>query len=219
MRFLCLFGVVMVGCVRDEPAPRAEAPHRVEAPRDSRPVIVAFGDSLTEGLGVAEGQKYPDHLQRALDQAGYRYRVLNAGVSGDTSNNALERVQSVLRQSPKIVILEIGGNDGMRGLPVEGTRRNLEEMITALQSAGIKVALWGMTLPRSYGPDYIRSFEKMYAEVAKSHGLRMIPLRDELGKFAGNETLLQRDGIHPTGEGYRTLVPLILKSLEPELQR
>ena len=189
------------------------------AARDGRPVIVAFGDSLTEGFGVTDGQKYTDYLQKALDDKGYKYRVLNAGVSGDTSNNALDRVQSVLNQDPKVVILEIGGNDGLRGLSVEGTKINLREIISKFQKMGIKVVLWGMTLPPSYGPDYVKSFERMYAEMARERRVPMIPLREEIARFAGNEKLMQRDRIHLTGEGYRTLVPVILKHLEPLLER
>ena len=219
MRLLCLLGMVMMGCGGNEPAPAPDAPRPKKSAKDTRPVIVAFGDSLTDGFGVPEGQKYTDYLQQALDEKGYKYRVVNAGVSGDTSNNALDRVQGVLNQDPKVVILEIGGNDGLRGLGVEGTRSNLKEMIAKFQKMGVKVVLWGMTLPPSYGPDYVRSFERMYAELARELRVPMIPLREEIARFAGNEKLMQPDRIHPTGEGYRALAPVILDYLEPLLQR
>src|SRR5690242_182475 len=134
-----------------EAAPAAIAP----APIDTRPVIVAFGDSLTAGYGVEPGKSYPDFLQRRLDTAGYRYHVVNLGVSGDTTTDGIQRLPEVLAAKPELVILEFGGNDGLRGLPVSTTRANLTQMIQSLQKSGIRILLAGMTLPRNYGSAYI----------------------------------------------------------------
>ncbi len=131
------------------------------SPVDSRPVIVAFGDSLTAGLGVAPGKSYPDDLQRLIDAAGYEYRVVNMGVSGETTTDGIQRLPDVLALRPAIVILEFGGNDGLRGLPVSASHANQAVMIEALQKAGIKILLAGMSLPPNYGADYIHSFDQL----------------------------------------------------------
>ena len=177
--------VMTAGCTK---APEAvEAPVRApEAGRakptpsetDSRPAIIAFGDSLSEGLGVEPGKSFPDQLQRKLDKQGYRYRVVNMGVSGDTSTGGLGRIDYAISMKPEIVILELGGNDGLRGVPVASTKANLERMITAFQSAGASVLLAGMTLPPNYGPDYIRQFESAYRDLAAKYKLPLIPFSD-----------------------------------------
>src|SRR6476646_6663513 len=121
---------------------------------DYRPRIVAFGDSLTAGLGVAAEEAYPARLQRRLDEQGLRYRVINAGVSGDTTAGGLRRVDWVLKSRPQIVILELGGNDGLRGLSLDQMHDNLDDIIQRLQAAGVKVILAGMKLPLNYGEEY-----------------------------------------------------------------
>lgn len=181
------------------------------APPDTRPIIVAFGDSLTDGFGVPPGQKYTDFLQKAIDDAGLKYRVINAGVSGDTTANALDRLPSVAALKPKLVILEIGGNDGLRGLPVEQTRRNLEDIVKGLQSAGAKVLLWGMTLPRNYGAKYVHDFEQVFTGTGKKYGLTILPVT-EFGRVD-----MQPDGIHPTGAGYQKVAPVVFKYVRKEL--
>src|SRR6185295_4535240 len=119
--------------------------------RDSRPIVLAFGDSLTAGYRVQPGLAYPERLQNKLDTLGYKYRVVNMGISGDTSSAGRARIRSAIEQKPTIVILELGANDGLRGLPVSGLQSNLEELIQDFQRAGAKVILAGMTLPRNYG--------------------------------------------------------------------
>lgn len=140
-----------------------------------RPKIVAFGDSLTAGLGVAPEDSYPAELQRRLDALGFRYRVINAGVSGDTTAGGLRRVPWILRSRPEFVILELGANDGLRGLKVEQTKANLERMIQQLQASGVHVILAGMRLPPNYGPDYIAEFERIFPDLAARYGVTMIP--------------------------------------------
>ena len=190
---------------------------RSPADTEGRPVILAFGDSLSAGFGVDPGLSYPDRLQRLLDEAGYRYRVVNAGVNGDTTSGGASRVDSALAAKPVIVILELGGNDGLRGLPIEATRANLEQMIVAFQGAGVQVVLAGMTLPPNYGPDYIRGFEKIYSDLAAKYSVPMIPFL--LEGVATVPRLMQQDGIHPTAEGNRKVAQLVMKTLEPLLKK
>jgi acyl-CoA thioesterase-1 len=199
-----------------EPA-QAPNPPVPEAPPDSRPVIVAFGDSLTAGYGVPSGKSYPDDLQRLLDAAGYRYHVVNLGVSGDTTSDGIQRLPDVMDARPVIVVLEFGGNDGLRGLPVSTTRANQTRMIQTLQSAGIRILFAGMTLPRNYGADYIHSFEKVYTDLAKQFSLNMIPFL--LEGVAGHPDLIQADGIHPTSEGCQIVSSNVMKYLAPILKK
>lgn len=182
---------------------------------DDRPRIVAFGDSLTAGLGVAADETYPAELQRRLDARGLRYRVINAGVSGETTAGGLRRVPWVLRSKPEIVILELGANDGLRGLRVDETRANLETIIQQLQQSGVLVILAGMKLPPNYGKDYLSGFERLYPELAARYHLPLIPFF--LEGVAASNALNQADGIHPTAQGYRMIVEMMLERLQPVL--
>jgi acyl-CoA thioesterase-1 len=184
---------------------------------DTRPVIAAFGDSLSAGFGVEPGKSYPDDLQRLIDAAGFRFHVVNLGVSGDTTTDGVERLPSVLALHPAIVILEFGGNDGLRGLPVTSTRMNLAQMIEALQKAKARILLAGMTLPRNYGPEYIHSFEQIYVGLAQQYELARIPFL--LEGVGGNPELTQPDGIHPTAEGAQIVSRTVMKYLQPLLPR
>src|SRR5665213_2745243 len=129
---------------------------------DTRKVLVVVGDSLSAGYGVPAGQSYPDDLQRKLDAQGYAWHVVNLGISGDTTAGGLARVSTRVALKPALVLLELGGNDGLRGLPLAMTRENLEQMIVAFQKEGARVVLAGMTLPPNYGPDYVRDFQAIY---------------------------------------------------------
>ena len=183
---------------------------------DSRPAIVAFGDSLSAGFGAEPGKSYPDFLQKEIDRAGLEYRVVNEGISGDTTSGGVERLDRVIGMKPVIVILELGGNDGLRGLPQTVTRENMKKMVDALRGAGITVVLAGMTLPPNYGDDYIRGFEKIYVELATKNKLTRIPFL--LQGVATNPNLMQRDGIHPTAEGNEKVAALVMKYLRPLLK-
>jgi acyl-CoA thioesterase-1 len=185
--------------------------------QDTRPVIAAFGDSLSAGFGVEPGKSFPDDLQRLLDAAGYRYRVVNLGVSGDTTSDGIERLPTVLAVHPAIVILELGGNDGLRGLPVASAEKNFAQMIETLQKAHIRILLAGMTLPRNYGPEYIHSFEQMYVDLAKQYKLARIPFL--LEGVGGHPDLTQPDGIHPTAEGAQIVAQTVMHYLQPLLSR
>ncbi len=215
--------IVLAACgsvAREQPAAgeaAAPPPAPATAPADSRPVIAAFGDSISAGFGLDGGQSYPDDLQKLIDAAGYKYRVVNMGVSGDTTTDGLERLPSVAALKPAIVILEFGGNDGLRGQPVSGAKQNLAQMIEDLRKTGATVVLAGMTLPRNYGPDYIRSFEQMYVDLAKQYGLVRIPfILDGVG---GVPSLTQPDGIHPTAEGAKIVARTTMRYVQPLLKR
>ncbi|SLM47565.1 Esterase TesA [Nitrospira japonica] len=195
----------------------AAAPTLAEAPADVRPKLVAFGDSLTSGLGVAAADAYPAQLQRRLDEAGFRYRVINAGVSGDTTAGGLRRVRWILNSRPTLVILELGGNDGLRGLSLAETRRNLELIVEQLQQASVTVVLAGMKLPPNYGQEYTQGFEEIYPALARRYRLKLIPFF--LEGIAGDTALNQADGIHPTAEGYHIIVGNLFESLKPILKR
>lgn len=197
--------------------PAADLPGAAAIPEsDARPKIVAFGDSLTAGLGVSPDETYPAQLQQQLDARGHRYQVLNAGVSGDTSAGGLRRVSWVLAGKPSLVILELGGNDGLRGLSLRETRSHLDAIIKRVKEAGVQVILAGMKLPPNYGEEYTTEFEAMYRDLAKAHALPLIPFL--LEGVGGEQKLNQADGIHPTGEGYRIVVENVLKTLLPLLK-
>jgi acyl-CoA thioesterase I len=185
--------------------------------KDIRPAIVCFGDSLTAGFGLDPGRSYPDLLQRELDRQGYRYRVVNFGVSGDTTQDGLARLSMVLAEHPQIVVLEFGANDGLRGQPVSVAEQNQARMIEALQRTGARVVLAGITLPPNYGPEYLNRFNAMYPDLAKRYRLPLIPFL--LADVAGKPNLMQRDGLHPNIEGTRLVSQNVLKVLEPLLQR
>ena len=162
------------------------------------------------------GQSYPDFLQKELDRRGLRYRVVNAGNSGDTSSDGLDRLEQVLAMKPAIVIVEFGANDGLRGLPVASTRSNLEQIIERLQKAGARIVLAGMTLPPNYGPDYIKTFERIYPELAAKYKAALIKFL--LEGVAGDTRYMQRDGLHANVEGNRRVAQNVMRTLEPLLQ-
>jgi acyl-CoA thioesterase-1 len=183
----------------------------------SRKVLVVFGDSLSAGYGLPAGQSFPDDMQRTLDKEGYAWQVKNLGISGDTTEGGVSRIASAVRLKPAVVVLELGGNDGLRGLPLKVTRQNLETMIMGFEQAGAKVVLAGMTLPPNYGPDYIKSFESIYKDLAAKYKLKLIPfLLSDI--VTPDLRYLQRDGIHPTAEGAEIVAGTVLKVVKPLLK-
>lgn len=204
------------GALKEEPKSSPPEQPRVVEQADPRPVIVALGDSLTAGYGVEPGLSYPDWLQKRLDQEGLAYRVVNQGISGDTTSGGVARLDEALRLQPAAVILCLGANDGLRGLPVETTRANLAEMIDRLQAAGAKVLLGGMTLPRNYGPDYIRDFEAIFKDLAREKKTGLIPFL--LDGVATDPNLMQPDALHPTAEGNRRVADTVYRYLQPMLR-
>jgi acyl-CoA thioesterase I len=181
-------------------------------PVDTRPVIVAFGDSLT--AGVVENT-YPEYLQKLLDEHGYKYRVENQGVSGDTTTDGLARIDNVIAAHPALVILEFGGNDGLRGIPVDATKKNMEAMIERLQQAKIPMVLAGITLPPNYGPDYVQPFTAMFPELAKEFKVRLLSFL--LVDVYRHPDMMQPDGIHPNGTGNRVVATDVFRFIQPVL--
>jgi len=183
----------------------------------NRPQIICYGDSITAGYGLNPGQAYPDALQRDLDQHGYSYKVLNVGTSGATTKDAVANVGAVVKAHPAVVIVEFGGNDGLRGLPLEQTRKNLDAVLTALNDAHIKVLLAGITLPPNYGQDYIGAFDQVFREVAAKHHTAFVPMiYQNLVKVPGT---IQGDGIHPTAKGSNIIAETLLPALKPLLRK
>lgn len=215
-----LFSLMLfaVGCgtKTEAPAPIVEAPVVPPvAKEDPRPVIVAFGDSLSAGYGAAAGASYPDFLQKEIDAAGYKYRVVNQGISGDTTSGGLARVGQATELKPYLVILELGGNDGLRGLPLKVTQENLDKMVAAFKEAGAKVVIAGMTLPRNYGPEYIRGFEQIYPGLEKKH--RVKRMKFLLEGVVMKKGLMQEDQIHPTESGNKIVAKNVFRVIEPLL--
>ena len=218
--FPALLAVSLIGC-SDKPETRraevnVEKPITAEQPaiKASGPRIVAFGDSLTAGVA---GKSYPEYLGEILTERGYHYQVENQGVSGDTTTDGLARIENVIAAKPALVILEFGGNDGLRGVPVESTRKNLEEMISRIQAAKIPLVLLGITLPPNYGPDYVKPFTAMFPQLAKKYNIPSLPFL--LAHVYQDPKLMQPDGIHPNGDGNRIVAEdvfqLIKKMLKP----
>jgi len=182
---------------------------------DTRPVIAALGNSLTAGAGVDPAWNYPSILQRKIDQEGYAYRVANFGVSGDTSGQGLNRIDSILKLKPEIVIVELGANDGLRGMPAAVTEQNLAAIVERFQAAGTTVVLAGMRVPPNYGPQYTAAFRGVFRDLAKKYRTPLIPFF--LEGVGGNAALNQDDGVHPTAEGYKIIVENVWAVLHPLL--
>ena len=213
-----------MGC-KDNSSPTADVaqvrktatPPAPATPPDTRPVLVCFGDSLTAGFGTEPGEAYPERLQALLDAQGYRYHVVNAGISGETTKDGLERVARVIARHPQIVVLEFGGNDGLRGLPLEQTKANLAAMIEQLQASGAEVALAGITLPPEYGPEYIARINAIYPALAKQYHLRLLPfLLKDVYNIPGD---MQEDGHHATAKGNRQVAVTVAKLIQPMLKK
>ncbi|GKS56707.1 arylesterase [Nitrospira sp.] len=182
-----------------------------------RQKIVAFGDSLTAGLGVSRERAYPAQLEKRLNAEGLHYQVVNAGVSGDTTAGGVRRVQWILKSRPQIVVLELGANDGLRGLSLAQTRQNLAEIIERLLEAKVHVVLAGMKLPPNYGEDYTTGFERLYPALATRYRLPLIAFF--LEGVAARPALNQADGIHPTEDGYRLVAETVYQVIRPLLEK
>ena len=202
-------------------APRRTAathPTATAAKEDNtRPVLVCFGDSLTAGYGTEHGHSYPDYLQKDLDQLHFKYRVVNEGVSGNTTKDGVARLPEVLKLHPVIAVVEFGGNDGLRGLPISQTRANLDRIVRTLHQAGIAVVLAGITLPPQYGADYVDQFNQIYVTLAKKYSVPMLPFL--LQGVYGSPGMMQSDGIHATAKGNEVVARNVLNLLKPALKK
>jgi acyl-CoA thioesterase-1 len=185
--------------------------------REDEPQIVALGDSLTSGRGIAKAEAYPAVLQARLEDGGYHYQVLNAGVSGDTTARALRRYREALDGDVKVLILALGANDGLRGVPVEQLASNLSEMIEEAQRRGIAVVLVGIDALPLHGWAYSIAFHRVYEELAARYRIPLVPF--VLVNVMTNASLMQNDRAHPNAAGARVIADLIWPHLEPLLKK
>jgi len=183
----------------------------------AEPVILAFGDSLTYGFEVKENESYPARLQKILREEGYPHKVVNAGVNGDTTTGGASRIDWLLQHNPEIVIVELGANDGLRGLPVDEMKKNLSAIIEACKKKNSKVLLAGMKIPPNYGQEYTDEFEQMYEALARQHDVPLLPFF--LEDVAAKRELTLPDGIHPVSEGYAIVTLTVWKYLKPMLKK
>lgn len=193
------------------------APAKTSAKSEELPAIVAFGDSLTAGYGLTEDQSFTTLLQRKLDENGHHFRVVNAGVSGDTSAGGASRIDWSLEGNVKLLILELGGNDGLRGLPVANMKKNLAGIIERAQARSVTVILAGMEAPPNLGEEYTREFRQAYRDLAKKYKLTLIPF--VLDGVGGRAEYNQPDGIHPNAEGEKIMTENVWRELEPLLAK
>ena len=187
-----------------------------EAGASERPRIVILGDSLTAGYGLERAQSFPSLLQKRLDASGHTFEVVNAGVSGDTTAGGLRRLDWSIEGDTRVLVVALGGNDGLRGLPVAETKKNLEEIIARAKRRGITVILAGMEAPPNYGAQYTAGFRALFRDLARDHDVAFIPFL--LEGVAGNPSLNQPDGIHPNPEGARMVERLVWGAVEPALE-
>jgi acyl-CoA thioesterase I len=228
MKFVVLLVVcVAIGCSRPADAPQpasATAPKAPEAPQAPKapeapkaPRIVFLGDSLTAGLGLASTQSFPSLIGKKLKEKGLDYEIVNAGVSGDTSAGGLRRLDWSLDGDVRVLIVALGANDGLRGLPASEMKKNLAAVLDRARERNVAVIFAGMEAPPNYGPDYTREFRDVYSQLAAEYKVRFIPFL--LQGVAGNASLNQADGIHPNTRGAEIVADLVWKELEPELRR
>lgn len=218
----------LTGCTGAKPAPaghRSTAKSSDASPpafgppptKDDRPVIVAFGDSLTAGYGAPAGRSYPDYLQRDLNARGYRYRVVNAGISGNTTKDGVSRVDRIVAMHPVVTIVAFGGNDGLRGIPIADSEKNLNTILSTLRKAHIKIILGGITLPPNYGKIYISKFDAMYAKLARQYHVPLLPFM--LQNVYGVPGDIQSDDTHATAKGNKQVAKNFLPLLLPMLHK
>jgi acyl-CoA thioesterase-1 len=185
-------------------------------PALAAPVVVALGDSLTAGLGVAADEAYPARLEARLRAEGYAYRVINAGVSGDTTAGGLRRLDWVLRAEPEVVIVALGANDGLRGQSPRAMRANLEAIVRRLRAAGARVLLAGMRMPPNYGEEYTREFAAVFPEVARRANVAFVTFPLDVVTDRG---LVQPDGLHPNVAGHQAIADRLWPHLAPLLRK
>ena len=178
-------------------------------------VILFFGDSLTAGYGLSVDEAFPAVVGQKLNKKGKTARIVNAGLSGETSAGGLTRIEWILRQPVDVFVLELGANDGLRGLPVEQTEKNLQAIIDKVKAKypKTKIVIAGMMVPPNMGPEYTSKFKKIYPALAKKNNAAFIPFL--LADVAGNEKLNLADGIHPNTEGHKIVADNVYKIIDP----
>jgi acyl-CoA thioesterase-1 len=216
--FVLAGALVMAAVTLSAGGVQSAAPARAAAaPSATRPRIVFLGDSLTAGYGISKAEAVPALIQRRLDATGYRYEVINAGVSGDTSAGGLNRLNWSLAGDVRILVVELGANDGLRGLPAAAMQRNLDQIITRAKQRRITVLLTGMEAPPNYGAAYTTEFRQVFYDLARQHQIPFVPFY--LQGVAGNPSLNISDGIHPNPAGARIVEATIWRALEPLLAK
>jgi acyl-CoA thioesterase-1 len=218
--------LVAAGCSRPgrdaaeratDPAARSTPPPAVAASAAVRPRVVFLGDSLSAGYGLAKEQSVPSLIQKRLDDEGYKVEVVNQSVSGDTSAGGVTRLEWSLSGDVRVLVLELGANDGLRGVPVESMKANLSQIITRAKERGVTVLLTGMEAPPSHGPMYTIQFRQAFRDLAREHDVAFVPFY--LEGVAGNPALNISDGIHPNADGAAIVEQTIWKALEPLLDK
>jgi acyl-CoA thioesterase-1 len=222
--FVLILVAMFAGACGNEPAssatpsPAAEPKPAPAAPvAAARPRVVFLGDSLTAGLGLPTDQSYPSLIGKRLEDKGLEYEIVNAGVSGDTSAGGLRRLDWSLQGDVRALVVALGANDGLRGLPPDEMKKNLEAILDRAKGRNIPVVLAGMEAPPNFGADYTRSFRQVYTDLAKEYDVRFVPFM--LQGVAGNASLNQADGIHPNARGAEMVADLIWAELQPALSR
>ncbi len=185
---------------------------------DEPKVVLFFGDSLSAGLGIDPAQAFPALIQKKIDSAKWNFKVINAGLSGETSAGGLRRADWLLRQKVNVLVLELGGNDALRGIDVETTKKNLQGIIDAAKAKHptVKIVLAGMQAPPNMGQSYAKAFQSIYPDLAKKNNVPLIPFL--LEGVGGNPKLNLPDGIHPTPEGHKIVSEVVWKTLSPVLK-
>lgn len=222
LMFCYFLTLLLLGCGEKktkkdtEETPTTEKTSATEA-KDSNKKILFFGDSLTAGYGLEVSQAFPALIQQKIDSLGLGYTVINAGLSGETTASGKNRLEWVLEDDIDIVIIELGANDGLRGVPLTETESNLQNMVDTVQSKlpNAKIILAGMKIPPNMGPEYTSRFENIFPELAASENIKLIPFL--LENVAGIPELNQGDGIHPTVEGQKLVANTVWEVLEPIL--
>ena len=211
---LTLMAFLIVACDRDaspvapEPSAEGSAPTTSATQAARLPRVVFLGDSITAGFGVDADQAFPALIRDALAKDGLNVDVVNAGTSGDTTAGGLARLDWLLQQKPQLLVVGLGGNDGLRGQDVKSSEQNLRAIVTKARGAGARVLLLGMMMPPNYGPEYTASFREIYPRIAKEMDVPLVPFL--LEGVGGEADLNQRDGIHPTAEGHERVAANVL---------
>lgn len=214
MRYLAL-ALLLASCGGSAPAPVPPSPDAPATAPDEGPLVVFLGDSISAGLHLPQEDAFPAVLQRTLRAEGKPFRLVNAGVSGDTTAGGRVRLDWLLKQKPAVVVVELGANDGFRGVPVEAMEENLRDILLRVKAAGAEPLLLGMRLPPNYGPGYVKEFSAMYGRLAKETGSALVDHFME--GVAGRPALNLPDMIHPTAEGHRLLAKNVEKALRNAL--
>lgn len=220
-----LLGVVALGLIvaqGEAPAwaqnPKVASPTPSQAPQDKRRTVVFLGDSLTAGYGLSRAEAFPARVEKKMRESGFAsWKVVNAGVSGDTSAGGLARLDWVFRAKPDVLFVCLGANDGLRGLPLDQTERNLRSILERGRKEGATLVLGGMLLPSNYGPEYTEKFAGIFPKVAKDFQARLVPF--VLDKVALSAQYTLPDGIHPNAEGTRVIADTVWKTLEPVIRQ